>query len=167
MLHPAKLSARFQPSAVGWRMVDLVPAYGIHLEPAQGRFCTEAGPWYMRCWAQMAVSAALQLGVPCGRGGLAAAAGIMRMTPEFAVELLKATMMQAVMLAAPILLVSMVIGLAVSLFQAVTTIHEASLTFAPKALGIIVLLIVLLPWLLRSLVEFSTLVIQKLPQMVR
>lgn len=89
------------------------------------------------------------------------------MTPEFAVELLKATMMQAVMLAAPILLVSMAIGLAVSLFQAVTTIHEASLTFAPKALGIVVLLVLLLPWLLRSLVEFCTLVIQKMPQMVQ
>lgn len=114
----------------------------------------------------MAVSAALQLGLRCGLSGPAAAAGIMRMSPEFAVELLKATMMQAVMLAAPILVVSMAIGLAVSLFQAVTTIHEASLTFTPKALGIIALLIVLLPWLLRSLVEFSTLVIQKMPQMV-
>jgi flagellar biosynthetic protein FliQ len=89
------------------------------------------------------------------------------MTPEFAVELLKALMMQAVMLAAPILLVGMAIGLAVSLFQAVTTIHEASLTFAPKAVGIVLLLIVLLPWMLRSTVEFSTLVIQKMPQMVR
>lgn len=88
------------------------------------------------------------------------------MNPEFAVELLKTTMFQAVSLAAPILLTAMVIGLAVSLFQAVTTIHEQTLSFVPKALGIVALLVVLLPWMLRTVVEFTTLVIEKMPQMV-
>jgi flagellar biosynthetic protein FliQ len=89
------------------------------------------------------------------------------MNPEFAVELLKNTIFQAVTLAAPILLVSMVIGLAVSLFQAVTTIHEQTLTFVPKALGIVVLLIFLMPWMVRSVIEFTVLIIEKLPQMAR
>lgn len=88
------------------------------------------------------------------------------MNPEFAVELLKTTMFQAVSLAAPILLTAMVIGLAVSLFQAVTTIHEQTLSFVPKALGIVGLLVVLLPWMLRTVLEFTTLVIEKMPQMV-
>ena len=88
------------------------------------------------------------------------------MNPEFAVELLKNTVFQAVSLAAPILIVAMVLGLAVSLFQAVTTIHEQTLTFVPKALGIVALLIVLLPWMLRTTVEFTTIVIEKIPQMV-
>jgi flagellar biosynthesis protein FliQ len=88
------------------------------------------------------------------------------MNPEFAVELLKTTMFQAVTLAAPILIAAMVIGLGVSLFQAVTTIHEQTLTFVPKALGIVVLLVVLLPWMLRTVTEFTTQVIEKLPQMV-
>ena len=89
------------------------------------------------------------------------------MNPEFAVELLKNTVFQAVSLAAPILIVAMVLGLAVSLFQAVTTIHEQTLTFVPKALGIVALLIVLLPWMLRTTVEFTTVVIEKIPQMVQ
>jgi flagellar biosynthetic protein FliQ len=88
------------------------------------------------------------------------------MNPEFATELLKQLMFQAVMLAAPILMTALVIGLAISLFQSVTSIQEQTLTFVPKALGIVGLLVVILPWLLRSLIEFTTAVIQKMPQMV-
>ena len=89
------------------------------------------------------------------------------MNPQFAAELLKALMLQAVAIVTPILLTSMAIGLAVSLFQSVTSIQEQTLSFVPKALGIIALLIVLMPWLLRTLVEFTTAMIEKMPQMVR
>jgi flagellar biosynthetic protein FliQ len=88
------------------------------------------------------------------------------MNPEFAVDLLKNMIYQAVLLAAPMLLVGMVIGLGISLFQAVTTISEQTLTFVPKALGVIVLLLIMLPWMVRSLIEFTISVIQKMPQMV-
>jgi flagellar biosynthetic protein FliQ len=88
------------------------------------------------------------------------------MDPGFAVELLKAMIFQAVALAAPVLLTGMVIGLAVSLFQAVTSIHEQTLTFVPKALGVIGVLLLLLPWMLRTTLEFTTAVIEKIPQMV-
>jgi flagellar biosynthesis protein FliQ len=89
------------------------------------------------------------------------------MTPEFAVEMVKNLMFQAVALAAPILIVAMVIGLAVSLFQAVTSIHEQTLSFVPKALGIVGVTIILLPWLLRTSIEFATSVLQRIPEMVR
>ena len=88
------------------------------------------------------------------------------MDPGFAVELLKAMIFQAIALAAPVLLTGMVIGLAVSLFQAVTSIHEQTLTFVPKALGVIGVLLLLLPWMLRTTLEFTTAVIEKMPQMV-
>jgi flagellar biosynthetic protein FliQ len=89
------------------------------------------------------------------------------MTPEYAIELLKTTIFQAVALATPILLVGMVVGLAISLFQAVTTIHEQTLTFVPKALCLVALLVVLLPWMLRTVIQFATLVIEKMPEMVK
>jgi flagellar biosynthetic protein FliQ len=89
------------------------------------------------------------------------------MNPQFATELLKALMFQAVAIATPILLTAMVIGLAVSLFQSVTSIQEQTLTFVPKALGIIGLLILLMPWMLRTMIEFATAMIEKMPQMVR
>ena len=88
------------------------------------------------------------------------------MTPELAVELIKSMMFQAVSLAAPVLLTGMVVGLAISLFQAVTTIHEQTLTFVPKALAVVAVLVLLLPWMLRSLIEFITTLIERMPQMV-
>jgi len=89
------------------------------------------------------------------------------MNAEFAIELLKTMIYQALIIAAPILITSMVIGLAISLFQAVTTIHEQTLAFVPKALAVIGVLLLLMPWIVRSLVEFTTAVIQKMPQMVQ
>jgi flagellar biosynthetic protein FliQ len=49
---------------------------------------------------------------------------------------------EALMLAAPILMTSLAIGLAVSLFQAVTSMHEQTLSFVPKVLGIVVILVI-------------------------
>ncbi len=89
------------------------------------------------------------------------------MNPEFAIELLKNMMYQALALSAPFLAAAMTIGLAVSLFQAVTSIHEQTLTFVPKALGVVGVLLLLLPWIVRTLVEFTTAVIEKMPQMVQ
>jgi flagellar biosynthesis protein FliQ len=89
------------------------------------------------------------------------------MTPEFAVELVKMMMFQAVLLALPILLTALAVGLAISLFQAVTSIQEQTLAFVPKALGVTAIIVLLLPWLLRSSVEFASAVIAKMPEMVR
>jgi flagellar biosynthesis protein FliQ len=88
------------------------------------------------------------------------------MTPEFSIEVIKAMLFQAAAITAPILLTAMAIGLGISLFQAVTSIHEQTLSFVPKALGMAALLVVLLPWILRSIIAFTTAVIQKMPQMV-
>jgi flagellar biosynthetic protein FliQ len=88
------------------------------------------------------------------------------MNPEFAIELVKAMIFQALTLATPILMTSLSIGLAISLFQAVTSIHEQTLSFVPKVLGIASLLIVSLPWLVRSAMEFTTMLLEKIPEMV-
>jgi flagellar biosynthetic protein FliQ len=64
-------------------------------------------------------------------------------------------------------LTALVVGLAISIFQSVTSIQEQTLTFVPKALAIVALLVVMMPWMLRTLIEFTTSVIQKMPQMVQ
>lgn len=64
------------------------------------------------------------------------------------------TMMTAIMVAAPILLVSIVVGLAVSIFQATTHIQEQTLTFVPKVLSILGVLLIFGPWMLTVLIEF-------------
>ncbi len=88
------------------------------------------------------------------------------MNAEFSIELLRDMIYQALTIATPILMTAMAIGLAISLFQAVTTIHEQTLAFVPKALAVISVLLVLMPWIVRSLTEFTISVIQKMPQMV-
>ena len=89
------------------------------------------------------------------------------MNAAFATDLLKTLMTTSVALATPILMTAMVVGLAVSLFQSVTSIQEQTLTFVPKVLAIGALLIVLTPWMLRTMVEFATAMIQKMPQMTQ
>jgi flagellar biosynthetic protein FliQ len=89
------------------------------------------------------------------------------MNAAYATDLLKTLMTNAVTLAAPILLTAMIIGLAVSLFQSVTSIQEQTLTFVPKVLAIVVVLILFMPWMLRTLVEFAAGMIGRMPQMVQ
>jgi len=73
---------------------------------------------------------------------------------------------QAVVLAAPFLGVAMIVGLIISLFQAVTSINEQTLSFVPKALCVLGMLLLLAPWMIRQLIEFTTAIIEKMPQMV-
>jgi flagellar biosynthesis protein FliQ len=87
------------------------------------------------------------------------------MNPEFAVELLKTVILQAVLLAAPFLGVAMIVGLLISLFQAVTSINEQTLSFVPKALCVLGLLLLLAPWMVRQMIEFTTAIIERIPQM--
>ncbi len=89
------------------------------------------------------------------------------MTPEFAIEIIKAMILQAAALASPVLITAMVVGLAISLFQAVSSIQEQTLSFVPKLVAIAVLVIIMLPWLLRTAIEFTTAMFQKIPQMVQ
>ena len=58
--------------------------------------------------------------------------------------------------AAPVLLVSLVIGLVVSIFQTVTSIQEQTLTFVPKVIGIFVSLMILGHWMLNNMVDYMT-----------
>lgn len=65
------------------------------------------------------------------------------------ITILQQTMVLVLTIATPILLVGMVVGLAVSIFQSITQIQEASLTFVPKLIAGIVTLIILAPWFLQ------------------
>ena len=88
------------------------------------------------------------------------------MTPEFSVELIKNMMFQAVTLASPILMTVMVIGLSVSLFQAVTSIQEQTLTFVPKVIGVGVALLVCGNWMLHTLMDFTIRLFDQIPNLL-
>jgi flagellar biosynthetic protein FliQ len=78
------------------------------------------------------------------------------MSQDIVVNLATQAMTLAFEVAGPILLVGLVIGLAVSLFQAVTQIQEQSLSFIPKIVGMAVLIVVLGPWMMDRLINYVT-----------
>ncbi len=89
------------------------------------------------------------------------------MSPDYCVELLKSLMMQVLIISSPLLLTGMAVGLVVSLFQAVTSIQEQTLTFVPKALAVVGMLFMILPWMVRTMIDYTIGIFDKLPQMVR
>ncbi len=77
------------------------------------------------------------------------------MNPEVAIDLFKSTVVFALWIVAPFLIVMLVIGLITSLIQSVTSIQEQTLSFAPKLVAMAGLSLLVTPWLLRSLTEFT------------
>lgn len=72
----------------------------------------------------------------------------------------------ALYLALPGLLVGMFLGLAVSIFQATTQINEMTLSFIPKIIGVVAVIIVTMPWMLNMMIEFTTRIINMIPEFV-
>ena len=89
------------------------------------------------------------------------------MNIEQSTEILRQLVTTSLMVVSPILLVSLVVGLAVSLVQSVTSIQEQTLSFVPKLLAIALVLVVAAPWMLRQLMQFTIMFILRMPQMVR
>lgn len=77
------------------------------------------------------------------------------MTPEFAIWVCKETVYTALLVAAPMLLAGLVIGVAVSLFQAVTQINEMTLSFIPKILAVAGVMLFTMPWMIRVVLGFT------------
>lgn len=77
------------------------------------------------------------------------------MNPEVAIDLFKTTVVFSLYVVAPFLGVTLLVGLATSLVQSVTSLQEPTLTFAPKLVGLAAALLLLAPWLLRTLSEFT------------
>ena len=72
----------------------------------------------------------------------------------------------ALLLALPGLLTGMFLGLAVSIFQATTQINEMTLSFIPKILGVVVVIILTMPWMLNAMTDFSVNVFNLIPTFV-
>nr|WP_315253660.1 flagellar biosynthesis protein FliQ [uncultured Duganella sp.] len=88
------------------------------------------------------------------------------MTPETVMTMGKHAMEVTLMVAAPLLLVALVIGLIVSIFQAATQINEQTLSFIPKLVGVFVALVVAGPWMLSILLDYMREVFTGIPMLV-
>ena len=85
------------------------------------------------------------------------------MNSDQAIQLFSQLMWNAALIAAPVLLTALAVGLLVSIFQAVTQIQEMSLTFIPKLLATAVVLVTVGPWMLKRLVNYSQALISGIP----
>jgi len=83
------------------------------------------------------------------------------------IALAVATLKLAFLLSLPALLVGMIIGLLVSIFQATTQINEMTLSFVPKIIGIAIILIITMPWMLNEMIDFTTYVFKLIPTFLR
>ncbi len=89
------------------------------------------------------------------------------MTEGYILGFAKDALMVTLSLAAPVLVVSLAIGILISLFQAATQINEVTLTFVPKMIGVGIILVLLGSWMAQQLLTFTTNVFMNLPNMPR
>ena len=88
------------------------------------------------------------------------------MTPETIMTMGNQAINVALLLGAPMLLVALVIGLVISIFQAATQINEATLSFIPKLVGVFVALVVAGPWMLSVMLDYMRNVFTGIPGLV-
>ena len=88
------------------------------------------------------------------------------MTPEYVLEVGRQAIFVLLLVSAPLLLAALITGLLISIFQAATSINEATLSFIPKLIAMFVTLIVAGPWMLEIMTDYIRRLFESIPQIV-
>ncbi len=88
------------------------------------------------------------------------------MTPELVMNLGRQAVEMTLILAGPLLLSALAVGLIVSIFQAATQINEQTLSFIPKLIATFIALLLAGPWMLQMMVDFIRRLLENIPQMI-
>lgn len=88
------------------------------------------------------------------------------MTSETVLYLVQQTLMITMLISAPLLLASLVMGLVISIFQAATQINEMTLSFIPKLLAVFVVGVVAGPWMIRTFIDFTRKLFEDIPGLI-
>lgn len=88
------------------------------------------------------------------------------MTPESVMDLAYQGMRVTLLLAGPLLLTALLVGLLISLFQAATQINEMTLSFIPKILAVFTVMVLAGPWMIQLIVEFTRELLTNIPLMI-
>ena len=88
------------------------------------------------------------------------------MTPETVMDLAYQGMRITLMMAGPLLLTALLVGLLISLFQAATQINEMTLSFIPKILAVFTVMVLVGPWMIQLIVDFTRELFQNIPHML-
>ena len=87
------------------------------------------------------------------------------MTPEMVVQLARRSFETTLLLSAPLLIFSLIVGLLISIFQTVTSINEATLAFVPKIVAVMVAMIIFFPWMMSYMSDFTREIFAIIPSM--
>ena len=89
------------------------------------------------------------------------------MPVEIVLELVTDALRVALLISAPMLLTALIVGIIISLFQSVTQIQEMTLTFSPKILATFTALVITLPWMVQTLMDYFAQLFAAIPGMLR
>lgn len=89
------------------------------------------------------------------------------MTEAFIIELVREAIFTVCIVALPPLAVSLIVGLVISILQATTQVQEQSLTFVPKIIAVFLTLAVMAPWTVRIMVNFTSRLYNRIPDLLR
>jgi flagellar biosynthetic protein FliQ len=89
------------------------------------------------------------------------------MTPEFVVNFAQEAIKVTLLVSMPMLLLGLIVGVLISIFQAVTQIQEMTLTFVPKILVVLMALLYFSSWMLEQLMHFTVTTINQIPYYIR
>lgn len=93
--------------------------------------------------------------------------GWINMTPESVITFAQQAIRTTILVSMPMLGLALVVGLAISIFQAVTQIQEMTLTFVPKILVVLLALLFFASWMLEQLIHFTVTTIEQIPYFIR
>lgn len=89
------------------------------------------------------------------------------MTEQFIIHLARETFFTALLISAPILIASAIVGLIISIFQSATSINEMTLTFVPKLVVIAIVIVISLPWIIDVIVAFTRELFSQIPNIAK
>ena len=89
------------------------------------------------------------------------------MTPDLVMNIANDALKTTLLLAAPLLLTSLIVGVSIAVFQAVTQINEVTLTFVPKIIVVVITILIAAPWMLQLISEFTISLYEQIPFYIR
>ena len=88
------------------------------------------------------------------------------MTEQYIVSLFREAFYTTLLVSAPVLILSLVVGLIISVFQAATSIQEFTLTFVPKLIVVAIVIVLTLPWMMDVMISFTVNLFNQIPSLV-
>ena len=89
------------------------------------------------------------------------------MGPEYIVEMMQDAFQVALMLSLPVMIVTLVVGVAISIVQSITSIQEQTMVFVPKMVAVFIVLIITFTWMVGTVMDYTTELFGNIPNMVR